>query len=251
MPRKPGELRKYMEIADDLRERIDRGEFADKGKLPPERKLSETYDIAAGTLRQALGALRDEGVIDSRVGSGWYIQSWRPIVRNGLKRLSAEQWGAGKSIWDVDVDGRDLVPEEVTIQHLPATAAVAAALEVNEGDLVWRRDRRYRVDGASVLRSTEYFPDDLARGTRITQTDTGPGGVYARLAEVGHKPVKFREDLRCRKATAHEVQDLSLASGAPVVELIRYAWDAAERPVAVNRMILDASRYVLRYDFSA
>lgn len=241
---------KYQRVADELRARIEAGEFTGR-RLPPERELAAHYGLAQGTMRQALGVLRDEGVIASRVGSGWYVLEWRPIIRNGIKRLLAEQWGSGKSIWDVDVDGRDLVPDGVQIEQLPAQLDVATALGVDEGDLVWRRHRRYLVDGVPVLRSTAYIPDDLARGTRITQIDTGPGGVYARLADAGHAPVRFREDLRCRKATPREVDDLALAAGAPVVELVRYAHDASDRVIEVNRMILDASRYLLRYEFSA
>lgn len=250
MPRKPGESLKYREIADDLRRRVDGGEFPDR-KLPAERELAKAYGIAQGTMRQALAVLRDEGVVTSRVGSGWTVLEWRPIVRHGIQRLSAEQWGAGKSIWDVDVEGRKLTPDAVEIEHLGANAEVATALGIDEGELVCRRNRRYLLDGVPVLRSTAYIPDDLAHGTRITQVDTGPGGVYARLAEAGHAPTAFREDLRCRKASPTEVDDLRLSSGAPVVELVRYASESSGRVVEVNRMILDASRYLLRYEFSA
>ncbi|MFB6873726.1 GntR family transcriptional regulator [Streptomyces sp. NPDC056323] len=254
MPRKTGEQPKYKDIADDLRRRIDDGEFAEKGKLPAERALLKEYADkvkSAVTIRQALSLLRDEGIVESRLGSGWYVLEWRPIVRNGLKRLSSEQWGEGKSIWDVDVDGRLTIPDGVEIETLPAEVDVATALGVDAGALVCRRDRRYLVDEVPVLRSTAYIPEDLARGTRITQVDTGPGGTYKQLEEAGHKPVRFREDLRCRKALPAEAEDLELATSAPVVELVRYAYDAADRVVEVNRMILDASRYLFRYDFSS
>lgn len=254
MPRKPGEQPKYKEIADDLRRRIDGGEFEGRGKLPAERALLKEYADtvkSAVTVRQALGLLRDEGIVESRIGSGWYVLEWRPIVRHGLKRLSSEQWGEGRSIWDVDVDGRRMVPDGVEIETLPAEGDVATALGVDAGALVCRRDRRYLVDDVPVLRSTAYIPEDLARGTRITQVDTGPGGTYKRLDEVGHGPVRFREDLRCRKALPVEAEDLGLAVAAPVVELVRYAYDSADRVVEVNRMVLDASRYLFRYDFSA
>lgn len=253
MPRKTGEPRKYMEIADDLRRRINDGEFPDGAKLPPERDLAGSYGAAAGTVRQALSALRDEGMIDSRVGSGWFVleRRQRPIVRNGIRRLSAEQWGSGKSIWDVDVEGRSLAPDGVQTELIPADPDVAAALGLEEGEPVWRRNRRYLLDGVPVLRSIAHIPDDLARGTRITQVDTGPGGTYKQLEQAGHKPVRFQEDLRCRKARPAEVEDLGLAAGAPVVELVRYAYDSSGRVVEVNRMVLDASRHVFRYEFSS
>jgi GntR family transcriptional regulator len=101
------------------------------------------------------------------------------------------------------------------------------------------------------MRSTSYIPDDLASGTRITQVDSGPGGTYARLRETGNGPVKFREELRCRMPSAAEVDDLELKPGTPVVELCRTAMRNDGRVVEVNRMILDASRYLLVYDFPA
>ncbi|GFH34319.1 GntR family transcriptional regulator [Streptomyces pacificus] len=251
MPRKPGEPLKYMEVADDLRRRIGEGEFPPGSKLPPERKLVEQYSRSPGTIRQALAVLREEGITESRVGSGVTVRQWRPIVRNALKRVLADQWGEGKSIWDVDIEDRTLIADGVRVEQLRAEPDVAAALGIEQGELVCRRDRRYLVDGVPVLRATSFISDDLARGTRIMQHDTGDGGVFARLAEVGHKPARFREDLRCRMPSAREVEDLRLPPSTPVVELVRYAYDSADRVVEVNRMILDASRYLLRYDFSS
>lgn len=251
MPRKPGEPHKYREIADDLRGRIAAGEFGEKRKLDSERGLRAHYAVSQMTVRQALGVLRDEGLIESRVGSGWYVAEWRPIVRNALKRLSAEQWGEGRSMWDVDIDDRQLEARDVQIELIGAPGDVARALDLDEGEAVWRRDRRYAVEGEIVMRSASYIPDDLARGTRITQIDSGPGGTYARLREAGHGPVQFREQMRCRLATPGEVDDLQLASGAPVVEQHRSAMQSDGRVVEFNRMILDASRFLLVYDFPA
>ncbi|MFF4403636.1 GntR family transcriptional regulator [Streptomyces sp. NPDC001404] len=251
MPRKPGELPKYREIADDLRRQIGAGEFGETRKIPSERDLRDRYGVSLMTVRQALGVLRDEGLLESRVGSGWYVAEWRPIVRNALKRLSSTQWGEGRSMWDVDIDDRELTPVDVQIELIDAPAGVARALDLDEGARVWRRNRRYVVDGEIVMRATSYIPDDLARGTRITQIDSGPGGIYARLREAGHGPVQFSEQVRFRLATPAEVEDLKLAAGAPVVEQHRSAMRADGRVVEVNRMILDASKFLLVYDFPA
>lgn len=253
MSRDGGAQPKYRQIADDLRRRINEGEFQ-SGRLPTERDLVGHYATiskAQGTIRQALDVLRVEGLIESRVGSGVYVRGWRPIVRNGRKRLSADQWGQGKSIWKVDIQDADPEPDRLEIEQVPAPEEVARAFELSAGELVWTRNRRYLIDGEPVMRSTSYIPDDLARGTRITQTDTGPGGTYARLADAGHAPVRFQEDVHCRMATTAESDDLDLSAVAPVAELVRYAYDEADRVVEINRMILDASRYLLRYDFSA
>lgn len=253
MSPKSGEPHKYRGIASDLRDRIKSGEFeGEKRQLPSERKLADQYAASQMTVRQALGVLRDEGLIESRVGSGWFVAEWRPIVRNALERLSATQWGEGRSMWDVDIDDRRLqVVGRTEVELINAPEDVARALDMDVNARVWKRNRRYAVDGEIVMRATSYIPDDLAHDTRITESDSGPGGTYARLREVGHGPVRFREQLRCRLATPAEVDDLRLAAGAPVIEQHRSAMRADDRVVEVNRMVLDASRFLLVYDFPA
>lgn len=254
MPRAPkGQPPRYQQIADDLRDRIERGQYGPGDKLPSEAKLIEEYEAARLTVRQAIRTLAEAGLVEARHGSGVFVLASRfqPIVRNALKRLSADQWGQGRSMWDVDIDDRRLEATDVQIEQLPADADVARALDLESGAPVWQRSRRYLVDGVPVMRATSLIPEDLARGTLITRIDTGPGGIYARLAEAGHAPVDFREEVRCRMPSASETADLSLAAATPVVELTRYAHDTLGRVVEVNRMILDASKYLLVYDFSA
>jgi GntR family transcriptional regulator len=250
-----GETHKYREIADDLRRRIKAGEFDEDRKLPSERNLLEQFKgitKSQMTIRQALGVLRDEGLIESRVGSGWWLAEWRPIVRNAPKRLSVDLWGRGRSMWDVDIDDRRLeVVGRTHVELVDAPEDVARALDVEFGTRVWKRDRRYAVDGEIVMRATSYIPDEFAHDTRITESDSGPGGTYARLKDAGHAPVQFREHLRCRLAAPSEVDDLHLAAGAPVIEQHRSAMREDGRVVEINRMVLDASRFLLVYDFPA
>jgi len=254
VPRAPkGQPPRYKQIADDLRGKIERKVYTPGAKLPSESELMEEYDAARLTIRHAISILATEGLTEARHGKGVYVLAgqWQPIVRNALKRLSAEQWGQGKSMWDVDIDDRKLEPTDVRMEQLPADADAARALGLEVDALIVTRTRRYLVDRVPVMRSTSLIPEDLARGTAITRVDTGPGGIYARLAESGHGPARFREEVRCRMPRADEMADLSIAATAPVVELTRYAYDTHDRVVEVNRMILDASRYLLVYDFPA
>ncbi len=96
-----------------------------------------------------------------------------------------------------------------------------------------------------------WLPASIAAGTAIAQPDTGPGGSYARLADLGHAPARFREDLRSRMPSPDEAERLDIAPGTPVVEIIRVALDATGTPVEVNEMTADASAYVFRYEFPA
>lgn len=249
MSPKSGEPHKYRGVADDLRARVQAGEFDAARKLPTERALRDHYGVSLMTVRQALGVLRDEELVEARKGAGWFLAEWKPIVRNALKRLYPEQWGEARSMWDVDVESRqwEVIEPQVDYPRIPDD--VARVLGLEPGSKAWRRDRKYAVDAVPVMRATSYIPDEFARDTRITEIDTGAGGIYGRLEDAGHKPVKFREQMRCRIATPEEVDDLHLASGAPVIEQHRIAMQEDGRTVEFNRMILDASRFLLVYDF--
>ena len=63
---------RYQQIADALRTRILAGEFAAGRLLPSESGLGSRYDASRVTIRRALEQLRDEGLLASRQGLGWY-----------------------------------------------------------------------------------------------------------------------------------------------------------------------------------
>ncbi|MFD7897624.1 GntR family transcriptional regulator [Streptomyces sp. NPDC059568] len=242
---------KYQRIADTLREAIGAGEYGPGARLPGENELMAIHGVARMTARQALGVLQSEGIAESRKGAGVFVRSFRPLRRRGIERLSHERWGAGRSVWSTDVEDRTLVVDQVDVAEEPAPERVARLLGIAPGDAVCVRNRRFVLEGKPVLLATSFLPADLVAGSAITREDTGPGGIYARLAELGHRPVHFREEVRSRMPSQDEANRLSLSPGTPVMLICRTAFADEERPVEVNEMTLDSASYVLEYDFDA
>ncbi len=67
--------RLYRQVADQLRQLIDSGEYAVGARLPAERELAEQFGLSRPTVREALIALEVEGRIRIRVGSGIYVRA--------------------------------------------------------------------------------------------------------------------------------------------------------------------------------
>jgi GntR family transcriptional regulator len=246
-PRRP---LKYQRIADDLREAIRSGEHAPGEALPGENDLMQRYGVARMTARQALAVLQREGLAVARRGSGVFVSDFHPILREGIKRLSGAPWNQARSIWADESARRALEVDSVQVAPTEAPPHIAAVLELENPAAVWARSRRFVLDGRPVMLSTAYLPASLVDGSLITQPNPGPGGTYARLAELGYPPNRFREEIRARPASSDEAARLGLAHAATVIALTRQAY-AGERPVEVNEMVLDAAVYVLRYDFEA
>ncbi|BAL92611.1 putative GntR-family transcriptional regulator [Actinoplanes missouriensis 431] len=241
----------YRRVAEQLRDKIHSGELAAGARLPSLPDLGRKFGVSADVARQAIAVLRSDGLVETRQGSGAFIRSFARIVRSSPARLARSQWGAGRPIQDHDT-GQRLRTADVTVDEVPAPDEVAAALGVAPGKPLVARSRRFLIDDRPVQLSTSYYVPELVRDTRIVFTDAGPGGSYARLAEAGLEPVRFRERVEARLPDAAERQGLSMSTASGrVLEVTRLAFIADGRCVEFNRMILDAEVYVLEYDFPA
>ena len=59
----------------ELAERIASGDYAPDQKLPGEHELAAVFDVSRPVLREALGRLREDGLITSRQGAGSFVQA--------------------------------------------------------------------------------------------------------------------------------------------------------------------------------
>lgn len=67
----------YLQVADDLADRIGAGEYP--RKLPAERELARQYKVAYSTMRHAIKVLRDRELVISVHGRGTFAT--RPEAR--------------------------------------------------------------------------------------------------------------------------------------------------------------------------
>lgn len=63
----------YLQLAGILRDMINSGQIPRQTPLPSIRTLTQTYDVAKGTVEKALGVLRQEGLVRTVPGRGVYV----------------------------------------------------------------------------------------------------------------------------------------------------------------------------------
>jgi len=183
---------------------------------------------------------------------GVFVRERRLIRRLSTDRFARHHRKAGKAAMAVEVEreGRTWRGEVLELGEVPAPLDVATRLEVAEGEPVFVRRRRMWIDDLPTQLADSYFKPDMVRGTLITQQETGPGGVYARLEEAGHTLTRFTEELAARMPTPEEARGLQLGAGVPVVDLVRVAYSGQE-PVEVFVSVLAGDRHVFQYEFDA
>jgi len=243
----------YRQIAGMLREAIGSGQFDGGKRLPSETALMEHFGVARMTVRQAVQELRSEGLVISEHGRGVFVRPAPPIRRLASDRFARRHRAQGKAAFTVEAEQAGYTPhvDNITVTRTRANSAVAKRLRLTPKDYVIVRSRRYLADERPVEIATSYIPTAFAKGTKIEQTDSGPGGIYARLEEAGHTLARFAEEVGARMPTPEERRALLLSAGTPVLTVVRTAYDKKGVAVEVCDTVKVASAYLLEYDFPA
>ena len=240
------------QLADKLRDDIERGKLAPGEKLPSGRELSRQYQIARNTADQAIKILQNEGLVDIRHGSGTYVRTQRPLVRLGSNRYSQrlrDETGlspflleAQRQGWDAHVEGRG-------VTRVRPPQDVAERLGVPQGKRsVIQRENWYFADGKPVQVGLTYIPWDIARDTRLTRSgEPVPTGIYAYLETLGYAMSRIREEISARAPRSTEVVELDVPPGVPIIEVLHTSLTADGQPFDVTRFILRADVMGLDY----
>jgi GntR family transcriptional regulator len=242
----------YRQIADQLRRAIQHGDLEPGARVPSEAELIEHYGVARMTVRQAVAELKAEGLVIAEHGRGVFVRS-RPTVRRlASDRFARRHRESGKAAFLAESESLGTPGvDQLEVAQITAPQRVAEQLKLRKQSKVVCRDRRYLIYDIPVELATTYVPLAIARGTLITSQDTGPGGVYARIEEAGHRLGSFTEEVGARMPTPVERRRLSLPEGTPVITVMRIAYDVDSRPVEMTDTVKSAPSYVLEYSFPA
>jgi DNA-binding FadR family transcriptional regulator len=107
--------RLYQQVATQLGGLIDRGEFREGDRLPPERELSKKLGVSRPVVREAMIALEIAGLVEVRGGAGAFVKA----TRLGADRALAALPDQGPSPFDL-VAARKLLEGEIAYQAAAA-----------------------------------------------------------------------------------------------------------------------------------
>ena len=243
---------KYKQIADDLRDQITAGVLPPGGQLPTEPRLADAYGASRSTVRLAVGLLIQQGLVETRQGMGTYVTEPATPITVLLSR--EEDWRidepADAALPPADERANRQTAGKFQAETTSANAEVAAALGVAEGTpVVLRRTHRYLgTEPWSLVVS--YYPVDVVKGTELEQAGPTAKSAGLLLAQHGHQPVGYRDDIYARMPDAIESAFFRLSSVVPVTVVSRTAYDAT-RPVQLTRYVYRADRLRLRHEMGS
>ena len=172
--------RSYQKLTERLRQFMEEGHFRDGDKLPPERALAESFGVSRSSVREAIRALAEKGLLESRQGDGTYVRvpDIEPLKEAILEAVDSE----GLMFDEVTEYRRIVEPGIAEIAAVRHTSEQLDRLKIiacdqqrrllvgeNDGDLdtVARLNRIYAKGRTPELRDTPWRQFSVSSHLRI------------------------------------------------------------------------------------
>lgn len=231
--RRPEPLWHQAEMA--LRALIEKGEWASGSQIPNEDKLCEMLGISRITVRHALRNIEDAGLLRREHGRGTFVRSATVVAGvRGLTSFTDEMRTLALTA------GTRLLAAD----RVPASEAVADALELGLGEPVVRLKRLRLGNGLPIGIQTSHLPE--ARVAGLFEAAAEVQSLYAWLRQHhGITPLKAKEVYRVGRVDAADAEVIQLPAETPAFEVERITFDS-RGPFEYAVSTMRADRYEIR-----
>lgn len=216
----------YLQIARQIREQIESGQLAVGEPIPSARQIAVSWGVALATATKVQAHLRSEGLIESVPGVGSIVTAKKEAGggRSYLKATSATGL-----IYAGTKEARILAADLVE-----ASPEIAAALGLDPGASVVRRERVTLADGEPRAMSVSWLSGDAAeRAPKLLETERIPRGTFAYLADtLGVAVTTGREQISATAADEAQARVLKVSPGSPV--LLTRTWYVTDAGMVIE-----------------
>lgn len=231
---------KYQQLAELIRERISRGEFAPGDRLPSESELGSAYQISRVTTRQALADLERDGLLDRVPGKGTFVRS-RPAHVERPSRLTG---------FRENLLALGLVPSYHTLRAEASRVSpmIADRLSAPSGK-VYVIERVLQADGDPVAFHISYLPLWLIHAAPqgvFTAAALDQTSLYQTMADAGARIFRAEEIVEPGRATPTEAAALEMEDGELVLRVARTVYDQSRTPLEYVEITYRADAYTYR-----
>jgi len=223
----------YVQIAENLLEKIATGELAPDQRLPSERELSKTLNVSRMTLRAALRVLDNKGLLIRRPGDGTYIA--QPKIERQAGKLVPFTEG-------MRLRGFQTGAKIITFEQRHAEVSIANQLEIAVSEPVYYIQRLRLIARKPMM--LEKFIVPVYRFPNLDAYDLEMRSFYeVAETEYGIRMHQAQQSLEAVSATEFEAELLDVLPGAPLMLESRQASDPERRPVEYGQDLYRGDRF--------
>jgi GntR family transcriptional regulator len=250
-----------LQIADDIRMQIERGDLVPGSALPTLADLCQRWSCSMNTARGAIALLKAQGLITSGRGKPPTVRiAPRKVIRSSErhqveKDLAIRPEAERANIGEAETNLKMSVSQQSFTSHydqVPAGKELAEIFAIRPSDLVLRRrfEATDRDTGVRLSWSVAYIPLDLVKGNPAILDENNepwPGGTMHQLSTVGIEIARIVDEVTARMPTTVEAQLWDLPDGVPIIFCRRISIDTNDRVVEVSDADYPADRTELHF----
>lgn len=226
----------WRQIADRMRLAINNGDFDETGMMPPETALAARFGVNRHTVRSAMAALTEEGIVRPIQGIGTRIER-RDRLRFPISRRTRFSQGLGNQ-------ARDLEGRLLEAATEAASNRVAEALGLSPGAPCVRLETVNSADKRPISRATHYFPADRFADMAAAYERTR--SITASFRQLGLPDyVRRSTEISALHAEGDDIRHLKLSPGAIILVATAVNTDLTGTPVQFSRTRFAADRVKL------
>ncbi len=215
----------YYQLENLLREKINSGAVSPGDRLPTESDLIEQYGVSRITVRQALQALADEGLIERRQGRGTFVAERRTRRKTfeGVTNLTG-------SLDELIEMGKGTPVKLLEMNRVEASAHEAELLSIKPGEPVFRIKRLRLRDDKPYSLIINYLPAEI--GARLTREDLSHGALLQLLeSRFGLRLHDARQQITAELADPYVAGLLKVRIGSPLLSIERTVYTEDGKPI--------------------
>ena len=222
----------WRQVADGIVRGIADGRFAAGERLPGEVEIAGTYRVNRHTVRRALAALAERGLVRAERGSGTYVETQRLAYPLRSRTRFSEIVGAG---------GREPRGQLIDASEEVATRELARELGLKTGAPLIRIEAVRFADRTPICISTTWLSAERFPGAG--SVFAGARSMTKLLAHYGIRDYR-RGSTRISAAIADatDAARLDLALGRPVLVVDSTDVDTDGKPLVTKRSRFAAER---------
>jgi len=222
---------RYVQLRQRLSEGVDQGLLKAGHSLPPEREIATITDLSRVTVRKAIRALANDGIVVQKQGSGSFVASDTPQIEQSLSRLTSfsedmsRRGMVSSSVW-LERGVFMPSPDEVLALALSPDASVSRITRLRTAD-----NKPMAIERASL--STEMLPNPLLVETSL----------YEVLGQAGLRPVRALQKISAINLEEADAALLEVEPGKAGLRIERTSYLADGRTVEFTQSIYRGDAY--------
>jgi GntR family transcriptional regulator len=232
----------YVQLREALRAEIEERGLRPGDRLPTEAELEERYGVSRSTIRQAVGDLQAEGLVERVQGKGTFVTAAKiqhvPLLTSFTELLRSQ--------------GYEPTHRALDVAEVVAPPTVCQELGIDEGTRCRYLERLFLADGEPVGLSKTWLPLPVlgAHDTSIVRGVLEGRSLYELLAECSPElvPRQGVETIQPMLAGEPESRLLGCDVGTALLQIRRRTRTRAGLPLEWTHLAFVPGRYEYRVE---